>query len=472
MAKVTYTNDFNAVNLVFAILLGPVVSIGGSAKAFAQDQPKPKNEAASIDKFIKSSEETPKYTWTLDQVKQIAFDNNPDLKSARANYDAASKEVGVAVSAYLPHVDLNAKYEETTLPSPSAGATSQLGNSLPYKNITATLNQTIFDFGKALSRISSRRAASNASEQDAIAVRNAVELAVQRAFYDVESAAQLVEVSKKGLIKFNETFRRTEVLVRTGAKPNFDLTQAKVEVAKAKLAVINAQNTHDFARISLLNLMGIPEQPPFALLDKGVPAEDAAILFARLKLPHLIDRALQSRPEMKRQEFFLDAAKFNLSGEIRNYLPSIGLEAWAGKFLPDYPVALRDAWGVGVVATWHVFQGLETTFRVGELAARVDSQEALVEKDKLSILAEVTRGYRDLGRSENNLEVAEDALESSKENLYLAQKRYDANVATILELLTAEGSLLSAEATAVTARYDHAIAVATLRRVVNAPLTD
>ena len=418
------------------------------------------------------AQEPAKYKWTLEEVKNIAFEKNPDLKSARSNYDAASRGVGIATSGYLPHIDLSAKYDQTTLPSPSAGTSAQLGTALPYKMAIASLNQTIFDFGKVLSKISSSRASSNAAEQEVISVHNAIELAVQKTFYDVESTSQLVEVARKGLSKFDETLRRTEVLVRTGAKPKFDLSQARVEVGKAKLAFISAQNTHEFAEIALLNLMGIPEQAAFTLVDSGTPTEFVGVTSDKLKLPELIHKALLARPEMKRQEFALDAARFNLSGELRNFLPTVSLQAWAGKFLPDYPPSISDSWGVAVVGTWHVFEGLETTFKASQLSAKVDSQEALVEKDKLAIMAEVTRGYRDLNRSENNLSVAEEALEASKENLNLAQKRYDANVATILELLTAESSLLGAEATAVTARYDHEVALATLRRVVNAPLKD
>ena len=408
--------------------------------------------------------------WTLEEVKKIAFENNPDLKSARANYEAASKGISIALSGYLPHVDLYAKFDQTTLPSPSAGATSQLGSSLPYKMATVTLHQTIFDFGKTLSKIGSSRAHSQEAEQEAISVRNAVELAVQRAFYDVQSTAQLIEVAKKGLGTFDETLRRTEVLVRTGAKPQFDLTQAKVEVAKAKLYLISAQNTHDFAAIALLNLMGIEDEIVFTLQDQGTPVEFSGVSAATLNQSNLVALAIQSRPELKKQLFALDASRDDYSGELRNYLPTISLEAWSGRYLPDYPPSIAEAWGVGVVGTWHIFEGFETTFRAAQLSHKIDSQEALAQKDKLAITAEVTRGFKDLAKSEDSLLVANEALDSSKENLYLAQKRYEANVATILELLTAESSLLNSEAVAVTARYDHEISLATLRKAVNAPL--
>ena len=419
-----------------------------------------------------TSKEVTKYNWTLEDVIKIALENNPDLKSAKANYLAASKGVGIAVSGYLPHVDIYSKFEQTSLPNPNAGATAQLGVSLPYQMITASLSQTIFDFGKVLGRISSSRAKNNASEQEAISVRNAVELAVQRAFYDVESTEQLIQVAKKGLGKYNETLRRTQVLVKTGTKPSFDLSQARVEAAKAELIVINAQNSYDYAQIALLNLMGIQEQISFTLIDQGTPKEFLGVSSDKLILDKLIEEALVYRPEMKKQQFSLESVRSELSTEIKNYFPTFSLQAWAGKFLPNYPPPISDTWGVAVVGTWHIFEGLETTFRAGEISARVVSQEAMVDKDRLAILSEVTRSYKDLIRSENNLKVAIDALDNSKENLRLAEKRYASNIATILELLTAENALLNFEASSVTARFDHEIALATLRRMVNAPLKD
>jgi outer membrane protein TolC len=412
----------------------------------------------------------PTLTWTLSQVKKITFDHNPDLETAKQNYNAATKGIGIAVAGYLPHVTVSGSYEDTTFPSPSGGVGNQLGQELPYTMVTASVNQTLFDFGKVLSRISENRSLSHASEQEAVALRNAIELAVERAFYNVQATEELVHVSQKGLEKYQETFRRTEVLVRTGSRPQFDLTQAKVQVAQAKAVVINEQNLHEFAKIALLNIMGVQDQPNFVLVDDISTAHISEVTSKQLSLPDLLRRAQLLRPEIKRQEYRFDAARSQVSEVSRDYLPSLFLQGWVGKFLPNYPVSVADSWGVGIGLTWHIFDGLETTNQVGQLAARADAEESQIIKNKLDVTSDVNRGYNDLIRSEETLKVAEEALDASKENLNLAQKRYDVNVATILELLIAENSLLSSEASAVTARYDHEVAIATLKKAVNGPL--
>jgi outer membrane protein len=173
---------------------------------------------------------SPVPSWTLQEVEKIALEQNPDLKSAKANFEAVSKVVGQSFSGYLPRVDVSMAVENTTLPNPSALSSSLIGVSAPYSYMQASIKQTVFDFGKVLSRIEASQALSRSAEQNAIAVRNTVILASKRAFYNVLASDRLVEVAKKSELQFQETHRRAEVLVRTGTKPPFDLSQANVEL--------------------------------------------------------------------------------------------------------------------------------------------------------------------------------------------------------------------------------------------------
>jgi outer membrane protein TolC len=405
--------------------------------------------------------------WNLRQAKALAYDHNPDLKSARANHEAASKAVGVAVSEYLPQVDFAARFEETTLPSPSAGLTDLLGTAEPYSSAVVAIRQLLFDFGKAINRIDASVSQKDAAEQNALAVRNAVSVAVERAFFNVTAAERLVDVALKGVDQFNETHRRTEVLVRTGARPSFDLSQANVELAKAKLGVVNARNARDLSRIALLNIMGLPQTTAFVLEDSGGQDQTTT---KELDLDELQHKALNHRPELLRQGFDVQTAKYALQSTLRDYLPTIGLQAWYGKYLPNYPDSLRDAWGAGVGLSWNLFNGLGTTFRAGELGARVDQQEALFEKQRQDISAEVAADFMSLVQAEENLKLSDEAQAFAQENVRLAKKRYDASVGTILELLIAETSLVAAEAEDVQARYRHEIALAQLKIAVAAPL--
>jgi outer membrane protein TolC len=407
--------------------------------------------------------------WNLADVTRIALDNNPDLKSARANYEASTHVIGEALSGYLPKVDLVANVSQTTLPYPSADLSAQVGLKLAYSSAVVQLNQVLFDFGKNLAQIRARQSQSHSAEEDSYAVKNAVILAAERAFYAVISGQKVVDAAKESVARYQETERRTEVLVKTGARPTFDLTQAKVELSKAKLGLINAQNSLDLAKIALINIMGLEQQNSFSLVENE---STDSVTSNQLDLNHLTQKALSARPEIHSSNDNVDAAKHLLNGEITHYLPTFSAQAFYGSYQPNYPDVLRSAWGVGLTATWNLFDGLGTTARVGEFSSRLDQQEALREKERENVTAEVARAYMDLVRAEDNEQVSNEALEAAQENDRLAKKRYDAAVATILELLVANGSLVDAEASAIQAKYERDISLEQLKTAVNAPLRD
>jgi len=176
-----------------------------------------------------------------------------------------------------------------------------------------------------------------------------------------------------------------------------------------------------------------------------------SILVKTLSMDRLTDTALESRPEMRRVQLQEEAALDRLKGLRRTYLPSIGATGWYGRYLPDYPDAIRGAWGYGVGATWNLFDGMATTYRVKELEARLDQDHARAKRQSQNIVAEVASAYMNLMRAEQNEAVADKALEFAKQNFHYAQLRFDADVGTILELLVAETSLVNADAVQVQA---------------------
>ena len=244
--------------------------------------------------------------WDLADVTRIALEKNPDLKSATANYDATSHAITEAVAGYLPRIDFAGNISETTLPQPSAGSSSQVGIKLNYSSVILEVNQVLFDFGHNLAQINAAKAQSGSAEQQAFAVKNAVILAVNQAFYDVIANQKLIDAAQQSLARYQETYRRTEVLVKTGARPEFDRTQATVELSKAKLALINAQNALELSKIALINIMGMEEQVAFTLVEDQ---QEDKTTSAQLDLPKLERKALQFRPEMKSSELNVQASQ-------------------------------------------------------------------------------------------------------------------------------------------------------------------
>jgi outer membrane protein len=404
--------------------------------------------------------------WSVDDVTRLALENNPDVLTALDTGAAARAVVGEAASVYLPHLSAHGGAERTTLPSPSAGLTANLGQNDPYRWGTLSFQQTLFDFGQGLEAIRAGLAGRRAEQAQLEAVRDQIRLGVAKAFDDVELSEKLVGVAQRGVDRFQETQRDAELLVKTGVRPPFDLSQANVEFSGARLELIKAQNSRDLARVALLTLIGVRERVDFVLRESSA----AAAALDGLDEDKLIADGLENRPEIGREEATLAQAESALSASKVSLLPTVQAQGWYGGFDSDYPQPLRNAWGLGLGASWNFFDGALTPFRIREQSARRDAARAALEKERLAVAQDVSNAFLNLGRAQQNVDVTEQALGFAKENLDLGQKRYKAGVGTILELLIAETSEFNAEAEELQAVYEESVAVKTLETAVNLPL--
>jgi outer membrane protein TolC len=404
--------------------------------------------------------------WTIEDVVNLALQNNPDVVTALANVAAARAVVDEAASTYLPHLSAQGQTERTTLPSPSAGLSANLGQNDPYTWGALSFQQTLFDFGQGLEAIRAGQAGRRAQQAELEAVKNQIRLGVQKSFDDVELSEKLVGVAQRGVDRFQETRRDAALLVKTGVRPPFDLSQANVEFSSARLELIKAQNARDLARVALLTLIGMRERVDFELSESTA----AAAPNANLVLDRLVEKGLQNRPEIGREEAALAQADSALAGAEVSLLPTVQAQGWYGGFEADYPQSLRSAWGLGLGASWSFFDGGLSLFHIRERSARRDAARAGLEKERLAVEQDVSNAYLNLERARRNVDVSEQALDFAKENLDLGQKRYKAGVGTILELLIAETSEFNAEAEELQAVYGEFVAVKTLETAVNLPL--
>jgi outer membrane protein TolC len=249
------------------------------------------------------------------------------------------------------------------------------------------------------------------------------------------------------------------------------VTRAEVEVANARVGVIRARNLVRFSEASFANALG---------LDATVPIEIADTLTYEavgLDPAQLAAEALGNRPELRQAQARLDATRAQLSGARAGYLPDLTVSGSAGYAGDDALVGVNgvagvsfsETWSITGQLTWNLFQGFFTQSRVKETQALVETARANYETVELQVRLEVEQAYIAVVEAAERIGATEKAIESARENLRLAQGRYDAGVGTILDLTEAQLSLSNAEADNVRALTDYRVGLAVLDRVVGRP---
>jgi outer membrane protein TolC len=183
------------------------------------------------------------------------------------------------------------------------------------------------------------------------------------------------------------------------------------------------------------------------------------------------DVAFDSRSELKSFEAQKRAADQLLATARRGHLPDIIFDAAYGRRhvsndgnLNTFP--LLPAWQVQLTLNIPIFDGFRTTNRVQETLHNYNNVAAQEEDRRQQIALEVEQSYLRVVETQERIKSTESAAKAAKENLDLAQGRYEVGVGSIIEITDAENLYTDAQTTYIRTIYDYKIADAQLARAM------
>jgi TolC family type I secretion outer membrane protein len=395
---------------------------------------------------------------TLAECIAIALEQHPSLKAATASVEAGQQRVREAVSNYLPQV--SADYNPTRQKSRPVTALSGLagGNSRTFNLQTAqgTLTQVLFDFGQNLNAIRSAQASEQSLQADRTTQREVVVLNVKDAYFNVLAARRLLTVADETVRQNEKHLEQAQGRFNVGLAAKFDVTQAQVQLANAQLNQVTARNNVAVAGETLRNALGLIGPLDFDIVD------NFDVHQVSVTENEALTSAYDKRPELKSIRAQEVAATEQIASLQKNYLPSVQGQADYRFQGTDYPS--RDLWDIGATVNLSLFNGGLTTAQIGEQKANLANLKYNEEVTRQNIALEVRQDVLNLAQAAESIRVSETALRQARENLELAEGRYNTGVGNIIELTDAQASLTTAEANYVQALYNYKTTVAALEK--------
>ncbi len=398
-------------------------------------------------------------TLTLQRCLDIAIRNHPSI--LRDGFVVRQKEavVGQAQARYYPKIDLSAQYTRNN---------SIVDHRDPYfpwvgktynQNIgSASLNQMIFDFGRTPTDVKSKQFDADSSRfflDDTITL---VALNVKASYYNVLRARRSKGVAIETMDQYKLHLARARDYFTAGTRPHYDVTKARLDLSNAELQLIVADNDLKIAWVQLNNAMGIDERLRYDIEDSldfreyAVSSEEA------------LEKAYGNRPDLKALMAQKDSAAMATERAKSEYWPSLSGSAGYSAQGSSYP--LSQGWNAGVVMTMNVFEGLVTKNRVDESKAKTLSVEAQISAKKLDILLEVKQAYLNLIKARESILNTEVQIRQATENLEITNLRYNAALATPVDVTDAVVSFSNAKLANVTALYNYKLAQANMEKAV------
>jgi outer membrane protein len=395
---------------------------------------------------------------SLQDAHALALKNNPQISVARLTA-LASRQVArqvrsnlwPTVTADLTAVDADPGTRIT------AGA---LNNPAVYQRAAAgaMASQLLTDFGRTTNLLSSANLAAKAENQNAVATKEQILLAVDQAFYNALQSQAVLTVAQQTVADRQAVADQVGALFKNKLKSELDFSFANVNLAQAKLLLLDAQNNVNAALASLTAVLGFSTLQNFRLVP-----DTTALSPPQGNVDDLISTAFAVRPEILSLEFQSESAKKFQIAERDLLLPDIRALGAAGDAPVRNPLVSSTYWAVGINVEIPIFNGFLFTAREREAALRTQATEERLRDLRDRISRDVRTSWLNATTAYDRLAVTQQLLEQANLALNLAQARYKLGLGSIVELSQAQLQQTQAQISNAQAGYDYRLALAVLQ---------
>jgi len=401
---------------------------------------------------------------TLPQAEALALKNNPQITIGKLRALVARQYVREARSALLPTASLSVTAVDSNPGSRlSAGF---LNNPILYPRAAAgaTVGQLITDFGRSTNLLSSSEFQAKAEDQNSAATTAQIILVVDQAFYSVLETKALVSVAKQTVDSRQLLVDKIKALTDAKLKSEIDLSFSRVDLARGKLLLLEAQNNYQASLAMLSAILGYADEQSFQLAEE--PPNNAP---PALDVLPLIQQALNQRPEVAALQDAVQAAQKFGSAEHDLLRPNVTALGVVG----EAPV--RDdhipSWygAVGVNINIPLFNGFLYNARAKAADLQTEAARQKLSDLRNNIARDVRISWQDTNRAFERLSVTQQLREQASLAFDLAQARYNLGLGSIVEFSQADLQKTEADIADTDARYQYRLTQIVLAYTIAGP---
>jgi outer membrane protein TolC len=394
--------------------------------------------------------------WDLNRCLDLGLKQNPKVIAAEKGAQAAKARVVQVQADYYPNVSIESDYYRSNGTTTSSSASNPISATSSNNNqylLSLGLTQNIYDFGRREYKVQSAQEDLKAFGWDLKDTRLGVIDEIRQGYYGVLLADRGERVREKELERTQLFLRQAKGFYQVGLKPRIDVTQAELQLIQAQKALLKAKNDASVSRVNLQKSLGLDYSTHYTLKD-DLEAEQV-----QWNLEDLRKEALVAQPTLNRLRTLVQFWEAQVKVAERDFWPKLAGTAQWGRSSTEIPlITYSESWNVGVQLTVPLFSGFESRAKLDEFRAALGQAKANARNQELQILSTLESGYLNLILAGKQIEVAREALRTARENLDLAEGRYQAGVGTMLEVADARVSWIQSENDTIQSFYDYRIA--------------
>ncbi len=386
---------------------------------------------------------------TLTEAESIAIQNHPQIQAAAQLASAAAAQVREVQSAYYPQANgaATGAYAENN----SSVAAGFLTSSTVYNKFAdgVSVSQLVTDFGRTHELSKSSHFHAQAEQENVVTTRADVLLRVNLSYFGVMKAQSVLRVAEETVKARQLVADQVSALAKSSLRSGLDVSFANVDLARAQLLLVQAQNDLQSSYAQLSDALGYSDLRTFELVDEplpGAPPPDVA---------PLIVEAFQNRPEIISQGLDVRSAQSYATAERDLWFPTISAAGVTGvvPYRQDNLTSRYAAAGFNVNVP--IFNGRLFNAEHTEATARSHAQEQFLRDLQDRIAQDVRTSWLNVISAYQRLSLTQQLLDQTTQAFDLAKGRYQLGLSSIIELSQAQLNLTEAQVEQVSAQYDY-----------------
>ncbi|MGH8461657.1 MAG: TolC family outer membrane protein [Stenotrophobium sp.] len=395
------------------------------------------------------------------RVYDLARQNDTTLQAAAAQRDATLEIRPQARAALLPQLSAGYQrgksYNNTVYNNPLFNSGSPV-NDYITDGLQVTLTQAIFNW-QAFEQLS------QSDDQSALAVANynaaeqGLVLRVAQAYFNVLSAADQLRASQAQSKSLESQLDQAKQRFEVGLAAITDTQSAQAGYDTAAAQVIADQQALESARYALTQITGTPVVQLATLqADIPLPSPDPANADA------WVAAAKQHNFDLLGAELQASAAKKGIRVAWARHLPTIGLQA---QYTDGKQGGLLGAQQTSKTAILQfslpIFSGGATQSGVRQAEFTYAQQQALLEGERRTVESQTRTAFLGVLSGAARVKALKQAVLSNTTSVEASETGMQVGTRTIVDVLTAQQLLYSAQRDYLQSRYAYLISVLSLK---------
>ena len=422
-----------------------------------------------------------KTLWSLEDCLRYAAGNNINVRQADFNQQISKNTYIQSKINLLPTISANASYSFDFGYSINPTNYTYVKQNSQIFSPSGQANLTLFSGLSQLNTIKKDKFDMLAYNSDYLNTVNTTELNVTNLFLQIVLNKELVKAAEKQVNISQSQLEVTKAKIKAGTLAESAIYDFDAQLARDQATLVSQKNSLDIAELSLQIALQLPEQSAF---DIVVPEINVGSVMSFDKVsPHdIFQYALSTQPSIKAAQSRVMSAMYSVkvakglispvisvSYNIRdNYFDKATTPSFVGGAIVETPINFHDQFnqnlsnGITFNASIPIFTGWSKMTNVANAKLQYKIQMLNVENANNNLRKDVYQAYANAKGYAESYTANLKALQSQQMAYDVAQKRFNAGLATAFELDQTRDNLARTESNAIQAKYNYIFSVKVL----------